>query len=192
MGVEYVKEVKKRGKEFVYTSRLRLQAEDIARFLTEEKNKFGLLLLGSVGNGKTTMLSAICHVVNNLVKQGKLNKGEIHPWSYMLHIDARDMVKAYISSFSYGDNSWDDLKFRRYLAIDDLGKDQAEVYLYGTVFTPFCELLDYRYHHQLPTIIASNLTVREIAEKYKDIRLIDRMAEMFDITPFNDKSFRTV
>lgn len=43
------------------------------------------------------------------------------------------------------------------LAIDDLGTEPREIIEYGNVLSPIIDLISYRYEHQLPTIIISNL-----------------------------------
>lgn len=185
IGIEYLRDVRKRGREFKNTDYLKRQAKEIADFLVEERDKYGLMICGKVGNGKSTMGRAICKVVNSLIEEVK--KGERFPWDYMSMVDARDMVRTFIRDYDEGFRM---IKSRKYLIIDDLGTDQKDVSLYGTIFNPFMELLDYRYEHLLPTIIISNLNARDIAEKYEDERLPDRMREMFKILVFEDKSFR--
>ena len=187
IGIEYLRDVKHRGMDFDNTENLRRQARGIAKFLVEEKEKFGLLICGNVGNGKSTMARSILKVVNGMVDEGLLTTGERFPWDYMAMVDAREMVRIYIRDY---DEEFRLLKSRKYLIIDDLGTDQKEVVLYGTVFNPFMELLDYRYEKLLPTIVVSNLNAHGISEKYGDPRLPDRMREMFRILVFGDGSFR--
>lgn len=47
------------------------------------------------------------------------------------------------------------------LAIDDLGTEPREIIEYGNVLSPIIDLISYRYEHQLPTIITSNLTLNK-------------------------------
>ena len=187
IGIEYLKDVRRRGREFRNTEYLKRQAAEVARFLTEEHDKYGLFICGRVGNGKSTIVRAIHKIVNDMASEGAFSKGEIFPWDYMALVDAREMVRTFIRDY---DEEFRLLKSRRYLIIDDLGTDQKDVSLYGTIFNPFMELLDYRYEKVLPTIIVSNLTAKNIVEKYGDPRLSDRMNEMFEVLPFEDNSFR--
>lgn len=188
IGIEYLHDVRRRGRSFENTEQLKSKATEIAEFLTEETDKYGLFICGNVGNGKSTIVRSIYNVVNDMVSKGMFsNGGEVYSWDYMRLVDAREMVRIFIRDY---DEEFKSLKARRFLIIDDLGTDQKEVSLYGTVFTPFMELLDYRYEKLLPTIIVSNLNASKIVEKYDDPRLSDRMREMFKIISFENKSFR--
>lgn len=187
IGLKYLREVRSRGMEFRNSDMLKRQAAEIARFLTEETVKYGLFICGKVGNGKSTMVRSVHKVINEMVANGVFSKGEIYDWDYMAMVDAREMVRTYIRDY---DEEFRLLKSRRFLIIDDLGTDQKDVLLYGTVFNPFMELLDYRYEHLLPTIIVSNLSAEKVVEKYQDPRLSDRMREMFEVLSFEDNSFR--
>ena len=187
IGIEYLRDVRRRGMEFTNTEMLKRQAHEIAEFLVEETDKFGLLICGKVGNGKSTMARAIRKVVNDMVDDGRITTGERFTWDYLAMVDAREMVRTYIRDY---EEEFRLLKSRRYLIIDDLGTDQTDVMLFGTKFNPFMELLDYRYEHLLPTIIVTNLSASGISEKYGDPRLPDRMREMFKIIVFEDNSFR--
>ena len=86
--------------------------------------------------------------------------------------------------------SYNYLKSCRKLIIDDLGEDATEIPLYGINYTPIKDVILERYENGLVTIISSNLNSSQIKEKYHDERLSDRMREMFDVVPFEDKSFR--
>lgn len=170
------------------SDQLRSQIVCISTILSEDKDKYGLLICGKVGNGKSTAVRAIYRAVNGIIGSGRLSKdGNVYDWDYMAIVNARDMVRSFIRDY---DGEFAKLKSRRYLIIDDIGTDQKEVSLYGTVFNPFMELLDYRYEHLLPTVIVSNLNAKMIVEKYGDPRLSDRMREMFSIVTFENKSFR--
>jgi lysyl-tRNA synthetase class 2 len=52
------------------------------------------------------------------------------------------------------------------LAIDDLDTEPCEIIEYDNVLSPIIDLISYRYEHQLPTIITSNLTPQQISEVY--------------------------
>ena len=51
------------------------------------------------------------------------------------------------------------------------------------------DLISYRYEHQLPTIITSNLTPQQISEVYGK-RIGDRLKETTEIVPFLNGSYR--
>lgn len=75
------------------------------------------------------------------------------------------------------------------LAIDDLGTEPREIIEYGNVLSPIIDLISYRYEHQLPTIITSNLTPQQISELYGK-RIGDRLKETTEIVPFLNGSYR--
>ena len=75
-----------------------------------------------------------------------------------------DAMEITILSKDY--NKMRSLRSRSMLAIDDLGKEPAEVLSYGNVLSPVVDLLEYRYQHQLFTAITTNLTAAELQEKY--------------------------
>lgn len=190
IGYKYLEAVRNRGNRFANTDNLKQQADVIAGLLTEEHDKYGIFINGYVGAGKSTMAKAIQMVVNEMVDNGEIPHTEIREEHYMAIVNARDMVKSYIRCHNGDEEEFRVMKSRKWLVIDDLGTDQKDVVLYGTVFNPFLELLDYRYEHLRPTIIVSNLTTDELRDKYEDPRLIDRMREMFSVVSFKDSSFR--
>ena len=75
------------------------------------------------------------------------------------------------------------------LTIDDLGTEPREIIEYGNVLSPIIDLISYRYEHQLPTIITSNLTPQQISEVYGK-RIGDRLKETTEIVPFLNCSYR--
>ena len=88
----------------------------------------------------------------------------------------------------------DDIKFkdlcnRNMLAIDDMGKEPAEIMNYGTVMNPVIDLLEQRYQRQAFTAITTNLTAKEIKSKY-GTRISDRFKEMLEVIVFQDIGYR--
>ena len=62
----YQIEVEKRGNTFADSNELQDQILQIARLFTEPTTKFGLLLCGGVGNGKSTMMYALQNLIRSL------------------------------------------------------------------------------------------------------------------------------
>lgn len=75
------------------------------------------------------------------------------------------------------------------LAIDDVGTEPAEVVDYGNVIEPITELLEARYARGLFTLVTTNLTGKELRQRY-GVRLVDRMNEMMHVVVFKNGSFR--
>ena len=57
-------EVERRDKTFIMSEALLTQTEQIAEWLTCDHSKFGLMLCGGCGNGKTTFVKAFQQILN--------------------------------------------------------------------------------------------------------------------------------
>lgn len=157
----------------------------LAECLTKQSPKFGLMFCGTCGNGKTTMLFALRSAISYLARAGYIQTDNSTESSSLLVVDAKDIV-----SYARVPNEMKKLAARRMLAIEDLGKEAAEVLDYGNVINPAVDLLEKRYDNQLFTVITTNLRAREIREKYGD-RIADRFNEMLDVIIFKGNSYRT-
>ena len=174
----YMAEVEHRGREFVDDPRLRVCIAKTANHVTEGK-KFGLMFCGTCGNGKTTLLLAL-RAATNYLNSCKLLDPEMQLRIY----DAKDIAQM--------SSDWDKFKTIRsvpVLAIEDMGREPAEVMSYGNITNPLVDLLEYRYAELLPTIITTNLTAKQIREKY-GVRIADRFNEMIDVVIFQSGSYR--
>lgn len=179
----YKREVERRKNEFVMTDELKQQISEVGDFLTTETRYYGLFLPGSIGNGKTTMLKAIRDLLIYLVESGRIRycEGDKYP----RFVTARDMV-----NIAKDADEFRSLKSTKYLILDDLCEEPAEVLSFGNYIYPFVELLEYRYEQMLPTFISSNFGAVDLEEKYHSVRVSDRMKEMFKIISFKEESFR--
>lgn len=179
----YKREVERRKNEFVMTDELKQQISEVGDFLTTETRYYGLFLPGSIGNGKTTMLKAIRDLLIYLVESDRIRycEGDKYP----RFVTARDMA-----NIAKDADEFRSLKTTRYLILDDLCEEPAEVLSFGNYIYPFVELLEYRYEQMLPTFISSNFGAVDIEEKYHSARISDRMKEMFKIISFKEESFR--
>ncbi len=197
MDCEDVKELLLAGYEKKVASRKRIflkrdteteAIQKLAELLTDENDyRFGAMLTGLNGNGKTSLLYAFQELLIFLSDMGVFDNGELH-WKDrrcgMMIVEARglsDLVK-----------NEDDFRMAKeypILGIDDLGEDSAEVKDYGNIKNPIQELLEYRYKHQLFTIATTNQRPKELANRY-DKRVADRMNEMFKIIVFKGDTFR--
>ena len=114
-------------------------------------SKNSLLLAGGCGNGKTTFVYAIQNLINHL---GVKNQATGQNFGISLY-NAKDLANICKTH----PKDWRLLMDKDILAIDDLGTEPCEIIEYGNVLSPIIDLISYRYEHQLPTIITSNLTV---------------------------------
>jgi len=159
---------------------------DVADWLTSERGRVGMLLYGTVGTGKTTMLNAVCRVINHCVKP---EYGEL-----TLKSDFRKVVnivraKDVVDAFQADRDLYDKMCKVDLLGIDELGVEAIDVKNYGNTSEPIIDLLSVRYDRQRCTMISSNLDLNKIGERYGD-RLQDRFIEMFFMLPFIGKSYR--
>lgn len=178
----YMAEVESRNRVYIDDSNTRNNISRIARHLVAPK-KFGLMLAGTCGNGKTSLLKAIQSATNflNLKYEVRSDKEEKIAISI---IDVKDIIancKDYQMMEVY--------KKTPYLGIDDMGKEPKEVLDYGNVCNPVIDLIEYRYDKQLTTFITTNLTPEEFKDKYGE-RITDRFREMIEKIVFNDGSYR--
>ena len=178
----YMAEVESRNRVYIDDSNTRNNISRIARHLVAPK-KFGLMLAGTCGNGKTSLLKAIQSATNflNLKYEVRSDKEEKIAISI---IDVKDIIancKDYQIMEVY--------KKTPYLGIDDMGKEPKEVLDYGNVCNPVIDLIEYRYDKQLTTFITTNLTPEEFKDKYGE-RITDRFREMIEKIVFNDGSYR--
>ena len=161
----YSLEVEKRGREFVLDEHADNTIRRTARWLFSS-SKRGLLLMGTLGNGKSTMLRAIRDV--------------FHPYSTLG--DAQDIFDYYKQG--QGLKYWNEA----ILLIDDLGVEPVRCLNFGE-YHPMSRLLLHRYDRLLTTIIATNLGVDDIQERYGD-RVVDRMFETFEVIKYDRASYR--
>lgn len=178
----YQQEVERKGKNLINSD---IFANNINKTISwlYDSNKQGLLLCGTVGNGKTTLARAVIQLINlynKIFQQGE----EI--WR-----DPIKQITAYELSTSARESKE---RFEHYknvlrLFIDDVGVEESGVKNYGNVICPFAELLFERYDKNKMTIITTNLTIEQITSKY-DNRVADRIKEMFWRITFTAPSYR--
>lgn len=175
----YMAEVEFRHRRFKDDEMTKKNISALASFLTSDKSKFGALMCGKCGNGKTTLLYAFQSALNYLASRGFYERGV-----GIKIVDAKEVV-----FFATEASQSSKLKRHEMLAIEDLGKEAKEVYEYGNVLNPVVDLLEYRYNEQLFTLITTNLTPKQIREKY-GVRIADRFNEMFDVIIFEQETYR--
>ena len=179
LAAAYQAEVAFRHRDYVQDEFVDANILRLAQFLTADDGKFGVILCGQCGNGKTTLLYAFQSLLNYM---GDTNffterKG-------IRIIDAKE-----VASFARDAKAFTPLKQTDMLAIEDMGREATEVLDYGNVLNPVIDLLEYRYNMQLFTAITTNLTPKEIRGHYGN-RIADRFNEMLEIIIFENKSYR--
>ena len=177
-------EVEKRGNTFIDSDELQGHIVQIAKMFTEPTAKYGILLCGGVGNGKSSMMYAL----QNLIKSLKIpNNGNTTFDTWGMRVES--------AKFIYNQVKVDSQKYRQIqnanmLGIDDLGEEETTLMNYGNRVTPVIDLISYRYNRMLFTMVTTNLTPAQIRATYGD-RIADRFNEMMLILPYKNPSFRT-
>lgn len=174
----YQAEVQFRHGDYMDDEATRKNIKCVAECLTKDNPKFGIMLCGTCGNGKTTLLSAFQNTLNYLSANGYFveNKG-------IRIIDAKD-----VALLMKGDNTRT-VRDADMLGIEDMGREATEVMDYGNVYSPIIDLLEYRYNNQLFTFITTNLTGKQVRTKYGD-RIADRFNEMMEVVIFKNSTYR--
>ena len=142
--------------------------------------KPGLLLYGSVGNGKTTLIKAIRRLIGLLYESAYSDERK-----GVVTVSALELAN--IAKEENG--RFDSLKRAELLAIDDVGVEPSIIKVWGNEISPFVDTIYFRYDRQLFTVMTSNLSEEQLAEKYGE-RIADRFTEMFDKIHFGNKTYR--
>lgn len=130
--------------------------------------KRGILLIGSYGNGKTTLLKIIGRLIED-------NSNKIIEFisCQNLHTSIDDIERYY----------------KKPLILDELGKEVLEVNNYGTKRSPIIEILSQRYINNAFTLSSANYNIETFIEMYGGY-IVERMEEMFNIFIVKGESFR--
>lgn len=174
-----VSEVGYRGNAFADSQHQRTVIHQAADWCVDNR-KIGLMLCGTPGNGKTTLMRAICQVFR--LFDFKDYHGDAAYMRIESAIDVADLAKAKYDKFKK-------LCYSPMLAIDDFGEEPAEVLEYGNVLSPITDMLSIRYSEQLLTVITTNTAANKIRERYGD-RIADRFNEMMKVIIFTAPSYR--
>lgn len=128
--------------------------ENIVNWMFDQ-NKRWLILSGTMGTGKTTMIKSIRTVFSS---------------SVYYH------AKCIFDEFKMKE-SLPDIPYNKPLLLDDMGEEPLVCKIYGEDHAPITDLLLRRYDKRATTVIATNLTIDEIQKRYGD-RLADRIVEI--------------
>lgn len=170
----YQKEVEIRGMACAADDKVLGYLEKIAEMMTSKSTKCGILLCGNCGNGKTTTMNAFLSVSKYLAPPG---------------IDIESTSARRIIQIARDEEIMKAAKGTKVLCIDDIGLEPTEVLDYGNAINPVIEILEHRYRQQLFTFITTNLTPKQIREKYGD-RVADRFNETMKCIVYENPTFR--
>ena len=175
----YKAEVEYRHRAFVADKRTKENCRKLAAFLTADNSKFGVMLCGICGNGKTTLLYAFRSILGYLsdCRAFEQRKG-------IRIVDAKE-----IAIYAKDERLFCELRSVDMLGIEDMGREATQVLNFGNVSNPVIDLLEYRYNNQLFTFITTNLNAEEVRKKYGD-RIADRFNEMIEVIIFGNTTYR--
>jgi DNA replication protein DnaC len=174
-------EVESRQRKFVLNNMLKEQVTVMADWLTSDSTKFGMLMCGQCGNGKSTLVKAFQRILNQANLRDEYNSSHYG----IVIIDSKELVNLRLNNYA----EWQTLIQREMLAVDDLGTESIEINQYGNIITPLIDLLTKRYDKQLFTLVTTNLKPAEIRERYGD-RIADRLNEMMVKIIYRNDSYR--
>jgi len=172
---------------FYKTDKYLAAVEAVAKWMVDETEKPGLLLMGYYGNGKSTIAKSIKDAVYGLA-MAKLSteqpsKWEMHTAKSIAQMVSMSDTYSCLRTYSAG------LAKVQRLIIDDVGYEPAELKIYGNILTPIEDILARRYDSNKITIVTTNLMWKDIRKKYGD-RLYDRLKDYFTEVVFEGESFR--
>lgn len=165
------------------TAAVEQHAAEIIDWLEQTRNegsKHGLLLVGGVGCGKTSMLTAVCRMMTRL-----------HYSSLSTERKGFEFRTAYGVAVLQTQNPEEYERFKRaeWIAIDDIGQEPAEVQQFGNILNPIRDLLLYRYENDLLTIASTNQMPKALTTRYGE-RIGDRLREMMHVIQYKEASYR--
>ena len=159
--------VRSRGMEFQMDDSTLSKVEKVVKWIFSSKKR-GLLLCGTLGNGKTTMLRTFKTLLG----------------SKAVYYEAQALYDFYKTNQTLPRIAMDEV-----LLIDDLGAEPSTYNEFGEKRYPLAELLLARYKQNATTVIATNCSLSQIGELYGD-RVHDRIKEMFVMIRYVEPSYR--
>jgi DNA replication protein DnaC len=168
-------------------AQVRQNIKRLAEYLVSARPKFGVMFCGTCGNGKSTLMYAFANALNYLNNTDLFDEEKRAGRKMVLSIVDAKEVQNYAKDVA----TFRELKNRNMLAIEDMGREATEVLDFGNVLNPVIDLLEHRYNTQSFTLITTNLTGKEIREKYGN-RIADRLNEMIHVIIFENGTYRKV
>lgn len=171
-------QVKERGipYEDISRSEMALKIKSAVAWLRGPQYRSCLLLQGTIGNGKTTLMEAMYQLYRAVDAS-------------IVSVQCERLVEYFVMQTSGLTSAYTEYKTASRLCLDELGLEPERCMIYGVEYMPIQSLLTYRYEKQLPTIITANLSDEMIRERYGE-RISDRFAEMCTILRFKAPSYR--
>ncbi|MBR2400163.1 MAG: hypothetical protein IKB03_00195 [Tidjanibacter sp.] len=194
----YCTEVRKRGATPVGKPETLRMISSAAAWLANPYRKPFLMLMGPVGNGKSTLARAIesLYVMQLKCAEEHLrHRGMLTPEEYNFY-DSINRAQKWrvvgaeeLSQLASSAEPFTLLKWSAGLIIDDMGVEPTQLKVYGKELRPMSEVISYRYERMMSTVITTNLNSVEIGARYGS-RIYDRLKEVSEVLNFEGESFR--
>lgn len=143
----------------------------------------GLLLNGKYGAGKTVLMNAVCATYNycaGLWNDPRVAKMRIIKSSGIVDSFRKEKNEIEINNYKSG-----------LLIIDELGREQKEVNIYGTIIHPVSYIIQERYDRGSPTFAIANFTIETLSGSDHYGKMIgDRLRQMFNEIELSGESRR--
>ena len=154
----------------------------VVNFLTNTATRTSMLLIGTPGTGKTTLMRSAYMVIGFLYRDEISSHKISSKWAKASDLGA--LLKQDKEGYKEHKNA-------TCLFIDDMGfNGESEVVNdYGVKARPIEDIIEHRYDRQLLTMCTSNLTEGEIRKKYGE-RIYSRICEAFGIVAMAGTDYR--
>lgn len=143
----------------------------------------GILLNGKYGSGKTLLMRAVCDTYNYAIRQfGNHNAFEMKFVKSSQIVDSfrKEKNDTEINGYKFGP-----------LIIDEIGREQKEINIYGTIIQPMSRVLQERYDSGAPTFAIANFKLETLGnEDYYGKMIGDRLKQMFNEIELTGESRR--
>lgn len=175
---------------FVYNEGIK----DIISWM-QNNHGLGLLICGSTGTGKTTIIKALLRAFNTFpVIYDHIQKKK--SCKELKMINAKDLVlskEEFSAKYSfYGDGDIgkrpEFIVQKKFFAIDDVGRETMKND-YGIKKMPIQDIIEDIDSKKKMVLMSANLKIGELVKKYDD-RTIDRILKNFAVVEFDGKSLR--
>ena len=173
--------VEDRGNEFRETNNTEMgkNITAVAEWMTGPRLTTSLLLQGTPGSGKTSLMNALYLLYRYYYSNSTYR------------CTAKMINDNYQSKLDKERSYYEEFKKADYLFIDNLGTEPDKFKDFGVDYTPIPELLYERYEKQKVTVISTNLPDSKLAARYGK-RIMDRFEEMCQKILFLAPSYREV
>lgn len=145
--------------------------EYVRTYDTADRNV--LILCGNVGTGKTHLA---CAIANAMLDEGT-------PVVFSTFGDMLENLKA---EFTKNERHYlDDMRLAPMLIIDDIGKERKSDWTESIMYN----VLNYRYEAMLPTVMTTNMTIKELGTYLGDA-CFSRICETAQVIKFDGSDYR--